>query len=507
MGPIGFEGKMHDLLTFLETVDHAVAAGNLKALAAKTTDPDVLLGLAALARTGSPVRLELVEACVKAKPEYAPLGVVLAVTLDGADEKSVSELVWRDPDNALGHYLQGCLFYQGGKESEALEAFRKAAHCSELGFYEPTTGAALFRALDALNLQGRERLCALSWMETRLSNFRSICVQPISWALSELARSAATAVREEISDLLLVLAGHLFATNFQNRWYGERALTAAFGLKSEIAAGESQAKAYGYAAALQALGNAACYWPGLDEEPKAKPLQLAQFLPSRIHRAFAMIDPSKRKWLGELKMNPPERDKPAFESAIGKLVQAAEALLAIALTDPDGFLGPYLRGIPPSRKQQDRPSVPWCTPVGELLQKKPEIFRAAAVCEEASLAVWKAGQNDPDHLNMRRLMEIGLELHRYAGDHNQTFPENINALFDQGYLKPPLEAKSVLTGRPYIFAAVGEKRPTKQSDCFKLVLLYDDQANQYGCHPCVFASGVGGTIRGDDLKAQLGKRG
>ena len=141
---------------------------------------------------------------------------VLAITMDGIEEQSIGKLIKRDPDNALGYYLQGTLLHQADKQTEAIEAFRKAAHCSELRLYESNTGPALFKSLDALNLTGRDRLCALSWMAARSSDFCSAALQPVKQALCEVARRSAPNQREEISELLLILAGHLYATNFQN---------------------------------------------------------------------------------------------------------------------------------------------------------------------------------------------------------------------------------------------------------------------------------------------------
>jgi hypothetical protein len=96
---------------------------------------------------------------------------VLAVTLDGVDEATVADLIRRDPDNALGHYLRGYLRHGANDAGETLAAFRRAAHCSQLRLYESITGGALFAALDALNLTGRARLCAASWMASRFMNF------------------------------------------------------------------------------------------------------------------------------------------------------------------------------------------------------------------------------------------------------------------------------------------------------------------------------------------------
>jgi hypothetical protein len=134
--------------TFRESVDKAVSAENLQAAAAQATDPQVLLGLAFLAPIEGAVRRNLSEMALKARPDYDPILAVIAITMDGPDEMSVAELIKRDPDNALGYYVQGSLLHGADRETDALASFRKAAVCPELRLYDPATGEGLFKALD-----------------------------------------------------------------------------------------------------------------------------------------------------------------------------------------------------------------------------------------------------------------------------------------------------------------------------------------------------------------------
>src|SRR6266446_1121081 len=234
--------SMPDLPPYREAVGKLVSAASLRAAALTTSDPVVLLGLSFLARAGDPVRKEIGEMAVKVRGEYAAILALLSVMMDRIDAESVGELVRRDPDNALGHYLQGTLLHVSNRESEALDAFRKAAACSELRFYDSITGEALFKALDAIALQGPDRLCALSWTAARWTDFSGAGIQPVYWTLSELGRPADTATRSELAEILLTLAGHLFATNFTNRWFAQRAVEAAFVLRAELAATENPPK-------------------------------------------------------------------------------------------------------------------------------------------------------------------------------------------------------------------------------------------------------------------------
>ena len=98
--------QMPNLPTFRESVDRAVAAGNLRTLAARTTDPAVLLGLAFLAPAGDPVRRELEEVAVAAQKDYRPILALLSVMLERIDPETVGNLLRSDPNNAIGHYLR-----------------------------------------------------------------------------------------------------------------------------------------------------------------------------------------------------------------------------------------------------------------------------------------------------------------------------------------------------------------------------------------------------------------
>jgi len=251
-------------------------------------------------------------------------------------------------------------------------------------------------------------------------------------------------------------------------------------------------------------------WPGLEDWNKPNPLQLAQFLPARIARAFAAADPAmmNARVLGETNLNPPENDRAAFEEAKQKATRAAQQLIEVAQSDPDGILGAYLKDLPNGNQPGQNP--PWAsffTPVGALMQNRPDLLRAAAANEEAMLALWQAGANDPSQRNIRRMMDIACALQSHARTHDDIFPDAIEPLFASGLLKPPLEAKSLLTGRPYVYVAAGEKCPAKMNDRFRFVLLYDDQPNAHGCYECAFASCTGGAIRTQDLQEQLRTRG
>jgi len=450
---------------------------------------------------------------VRAWPEFRPVSAVLALIMDGADENGVNQVIQRDPDNALGYYVQANLLYGCDRDDEALEAFRKGAHCSELRLYESSTGPAIFKALDALNVEGRERLCALSWMACRASNFSSSVMQFLSLPLTEWGQRTAAASRQEIAELLLVLAGHLFATNFYNRWAARQALDhAVFGLNASVPAMERFSVLVGAGAVTQGLIAAMLRWPPVNvaEQPGPlnKDLRLAQFLPDQIRRAFAATDPTQMAALGEMNFHVSASRKAVLERAREQFIQGGRTLIDSVLTDTDGIMGPYLKGILLSRRSADgRQVVPFETDVEKLFARRPDVFAAAAANQQALNAIWDAEAGDPARRNITRMMEINQAMHSYAATHDNTYPNNIDVLFETGYLQATVKAKSLLTGKPYVFPAAGEKVPAKSKDKWRFIVLYDDNPDQWGCYQCVFASWVGGGMRVEEVKEQLAKRG
>ncbi len=498
--------KMPDLPPFRESVYRAVSAENLRAAASSTAEPLRLLGLAFLARSGDQARKEICDRAVQLEPQYAQIGAFLSVALDRIDAESVADLVRTDPENALGHYLQGALLHVSNREVEALAAFRKAAELADMRFYSETLGKALFLAVDTLKLEGPDRLCALSWTLSRWLGFSSVGIQPIYWALPELAKDADAMLRSEVADILFTLGGHLFSTHFTNRWFAQRAVEQAFVIKAGLEPERSPRRS-GYATVLHGLAAPLFCVPGIKEWWNPGPLQLAQFLPDRICRAFADIDPETPGVGGESKLALSEPEQAAFEAAKQNAAQAAKRLIDVALSDPEGILGAYLRAV--SRPEQGpgrRAAFEW-TAVENLLQKRPDLFQAAAAAEEAMARVWKAGENAPSRRNAGRMLEIAWGLQHYADKHDQAYPAALDALFETGDLKAPLETKSIRTGRPYVYLTAGEKVPARMNDRAQFVLLYDDEPIASGWFECAFASCGAGGIRESDLKEQLRRRG
>lgn len=486
---------MPDLPVKLETVETAVSAENLRALAAKTDDPDVLLGLAYLVRPGDPLRSEIAQRAAAIKPDYAALAAVIAILMDGADEATVKQLIERDPENALGYYMQANLHYAARRDAEATEAYRKATACKELRLYEEQTSSALFKALDALKLQGKDRLCAVSWMATRFSNSGSIQIQPLHNNLEELARQADVEQRKQIADMLLILGGHLYRTNYFYRTGSERALQVAFRLKAEIAAAEESPQMYGYAAATQALVSTTYAWPKIAEQQDLQ--QVVPFVASRIYHAFFIIDPET----GSKKLELQGEAREKYEKARQDEKEAAQALIEAAKDNPDETAGAYIRGLIVRDEQGRRPWVSTSTYVERAMVRHPAVFKAAMRFEKAMDALNAFRMGDPRQQNLSHMMNVTGEIMAYAFKHENQLPQSLDVLVAEKLLDAK-DVNSRITGRPYVYVGAKQKLPERQAERFGFILLYDDNEVD-GKLQAVKAIPGGFELTSEDLKKRL----
>ncbi|MCL2640342.1 MAG: hypothetical protein FWD53_05815, partial [Phycisphaerales bacterium] len=396
----GLAEKAHVLESLSDAVDKVLTVENLRAVAAKTSDAEVLLGLGYVAPAGSAARPELLARAVKLRPEYGPAAIVLEMAMEGVDEKNVATLIKADPDNALGYYLQAHQLHQAGKNAEELDAYRKGAKCAEIRLYSTMTAEALFKGLDTLGLKGRDRLAALGWTSSRMHNFYLMYVQR-ALSMSRLAyNNPDMAARKEISEMLLVLSGQFHQTNFQIRAFAPKAVMRAFRIKAEVAAEEKSPMMNGYVTVVQALTSMGLSWPGFAENRNVA-LETALFFDLRFTMAEAMGNAKIQEAHG-YNAKVPEQDKAAFEKAKQELVRAAEAVVELCASDPDGIIGAYLKDLPPL-KENEKGREPWVSRLSyvELLMlKRPEIFQAVAAYNDASQALQAAAENAPSKKNI-----------------------------------------------------------------------------------------------------------
>jgi hypothetical protein len=202
-----------------------------------------------------------------------------------------------------------------------------------------------------------------------------------------------------------------------------------------------------------------------------------------------------------------DEQRAALAAAREKAAHAAAKLVEVALPDPDAILGPYFKIPQAAEPGPGGGAVFEWTAVDGLLNKRPDLFQAAAANEEAMAALWQAGESAPSRRNAGRMLEIAWALCGYAQKHDHVYPPSLDALFEEGRLKAPLEPKSLRTERAYVYVAGSQKMPAKRNDQTQFVLLYDDEQQAGGWYECVFASGTCGGIREPELRAQLQGRG
>ena len=386
-------GKVWDLPTYSSAVDQAVSADHLRSVLLTNNDPDVLLGLAFLARAGDPVRQEISTKVIAARAEYAPIATLLALAMDGINSELVAELVRRDPDNALGHYLNGKLLHDARRTNDAFIAFKTGAACPELRLYRSILSDALLKALAALRIEGRDCLAALSWMEVRWSNFSKIRLQSLDGAASELVLPGTADNRAEVSELLVDMAGHFSSIDI-DPMFSTRALLQVFRLKAELASQQHSPRMHAYAAVAQALASAMIGGvqviedtAGMDRSKRVDAWHAARFLPGRIWSAIGItadVDAYRRSQ--QLDQVP--------RKYVNQTIKAARHLVDLALADPEGIIIPYLRGHANDSNEPRGPWVSSVSPVEELVIKKPDMFRAAVAFEEARGALSQATMRD-----------------------------------------------------------------------------------------------------------------
>jgi hypothetical protein len=214
----------------------------------------------------------------------------------------------------------------------------------------------------------------------------------------------------------------------------------------------------------------------------------ATFLPSRVY--YALMAETRE-----------------VQNIDPKELETGKALVELAAADPDRIVGAYLKGLPPDTRKEKTPWRSQYTYVEILMSKSPQVFAAATAYEQATRSAQRAhAQQSPAAQNMSRMMQLGLELQVYASNHDQTILASIEELIEKKAIDPKTPTTSLLSGRPYIFAAKGEKFPEKQRERGRFIILYDDQETD-GKYDCILADGHGERIPVAKVKEQLKARG
>jgi hypothetical protein len=91
-------------------------------------------------------------------------------------------------------------------------------------------------------------------------------------------------------------------------------------------------------------------------------------------------------------------------------------------------------------------------------------------------------------------------------NNDENLPDNLEVLYKDGkYLKDATAVESVLTGKPYVFAAAGAKLPDKLSERHQFILVYDFIEKE-GCYHFVTSVGSGAERPAEKFEELLRKQ-
>lgn len=469
----------------LDSVTQALEDRKIEAIAAETEDAEIVFGLACLANPDSPVRPRLFERVRSMEPSLAPATHIWNFLLQEVSRSQAEAILQSDPNNALGYYLLGKFDYDEDREVEALKMFRKGRACEAIRLYQSQAGEAIIKALDHMGFEGRERLCALSSLADELISFGSGYFQYFPRDLTGMALDEGLERKEEIADLLVILAGQMWVVNDYAQYFAHQSLSQGFRLKAEAAAVQRSPKMNGYAAVTQALvsvdfRNYRYWYDAVLSEP-----EVVRNLPNSLSNALRILENLEYD-ASKLDLSP--EHQVAHENAWKKNLRASRELIALAEKNPDEILKPYLFGLAENPNYSEGPWVANRTAMDQLVKSHTELFEQAIAYDESRQAMHDAAKSDPSSRNMRRMMKVGLQSIIYADNHKNRLPGSLDDLFDAGLLTPE-EARSIFTDELYVYLGDGRERPRKRADDF--MLLYDAHRIDGKIVQVVFADGHG----------------
>jgi hypothetical protein len=253
-----------------------------------------------------------------------------------------------------------------------------------------------------LNLKGRDRLAALTWIEARWSNFGLGRLQYLNISALESVLSGAGDNRAEVSELLIGMAGHFSALE-SGPMFSLRPLLQAFRLKAELAGQQRSPTMHSYAAVAQALAGVMVGGDtviqdtaGVDRSKLRNAQHAARYLPGRISHAIWITGDTDGYRSSQRFAQVPGR-------YVSRTINAAHSLVDLALADPEGIVMPYLRGRVAESTNPRGPWVTTLTAVEEFVIKKPDVFRAALEFEEARSELEQVAMRDNWSEYSRRL--------------------------------------------------------------------------------------------------------
>ena len=461
-------------------LDKALSDDSLAAAANKTTDPEVLIGLAAYASPDKGSRI--IERAAKLAPDKAPM--ISSVRAGWRfDDNSVDAFVKADAANALPHYFKALLLYEHGKDAEALKAMEEGTACKTFDTYTTQIARWAIKALDKLGLDRREKLIAVNRVYSA-AGYPQKSYERMHQLVEKISGAASKRPRDEqtrISDALIRMSNQLLtspdAKRYPTLFAVKRMLVTAYVIKGNTSA-ESEANAV-IARALSVY-----IW---DPDISSKPL-------SRIRLSVHFLGepaPTIESVFGYVPQLDAATEK-QVKSAIAEVSKAREALLDVASNDAyDVEVLEAVSGSLAAEKAVDEAKT------------HRKVLDAADDWQKAMMALSRIPHEvaTPASESTENLKKIGLACLMYAEDNNGALPPDMETLVQKGYINSPQVTKSPITQKPYVYLGKGGKADTN------IVIAYDEAKLSPDSRIALFSDGHVEIKPAADLEKRLKEQG
>jgi hypothetical protein len=467
----------------------ALSDDSLSAAAEKTSDPQTLYGLAWFA--GPATRAAILDKMVHLSPGDAPAAAALKCydRIDSGQPKGsigtpdphpqdVESWIKADPDNGLPLSLKAYLTLRSGGTSDALEILETALSAKKFEAYDNRYyRKGILSALDALELRGETRVYALSEaISSRVNPGVYSTLASLSQDIHASTGTMSAQERGKVADMLLALAtrlSHENGTRREGSYCSYMLLEAAYNMKASVTDDKDTKQAYELTAGAVGMSMQESWLQRED-------LYMALFYAERtIYGAAGGVGSAYYDAL-------PATEKAQVDAAQAKLVADSHTLVSILAANPD-----QVAGLAVVENMFEA--------VVAMEDVHPEVLAALKNVLSDNEAVQNLLDLSAPHKSQRNLMRLGIALIDYAGDHDNTFPKDLSALKNGGYLAKSTTTVSPITGRPYVLVAPGM---VLSRDSGNAPIAYDDAPLKNDLRITLFGDGHSGFVSAADIAKQ-----
>jgi prepilin-type processing-associated H-X9-DG protein len=468
-------------------LDKALSDESLSSAAAKTTDPDTLIGLAVFA---SPALGEkLARQAAASAPDKEKLLLSMAVGWH-FDAPTVDAFLKADPDNGLPHYLKALLLLDEGKPAEGVASFQDGVRAKFFNSYTAEICRAALKAADTLNLDPPARL-----LSTMRVYFSPGYPQGIFKSQAVVARMDSTSgklpadVQARIPDDLIAMAEQLLRSGdcgrYSTLFVVKAALTRAYLLRGMAAPGS-------LADTVVADALAKYDWQASREARALDQITLT------LNNMLRPAPATAQAVLGYSPELSPD-DKAVFDKALAESRTQRARFLELASREAYGLMA--RQAVEGSLPAQKTPGL------GDPGNSLVEAANAVGVAAEAVVRTARSAAKGPAFDTIQNLKQLGLACLMFAQDHAGAMPPDLDTLARGGYMRAPAILKSAITGKPFVY--VGKDFRNDGADAVasgRTVLAYDDAVLPPDGRAVLFADGHVKVHSSAELDQFLGAR-